>query len=225
MARRILPVSDDSAVAIVALAATLPFPPTAIGFIPDAWKATHGHVAEADLAIWAPATCNLTNAELYAGILHAFAQADDDVDTVDFANDELDLTGHAYATGDGPLRLTTTDTLPTGLELATDYWAIYVGANTIQLAASLEDALEGTAVEFDDVGVGTHTISDVATTQRLFWHSMGLLGHAADGAIGLTAIKARVETITLVPAARAYAISATISASTPSAALYPRVSL
>lgn len=94
--------------------------------------------------------------------------SDDDVDTVDFANNELDLAAHAYESGDGPLQLTTTDTLPTGLALLTNYWAIKKDDGTIQLASTFANAVAAvpTAVAFSDVGVGTHTISATATTTR-----------------------------------------------------------
>ncbi len=92
--------------------------------------------------------------------------ADDDVDTVDFANDELDVAAHAYTTGDGPMQLVTSDTLPTGLELATDYWIVVIDAGTIQLADTFAKAIAAvpTPVTFSDVGVGTHTIEDTETT-------------------------------------------------------------
>jgi len=94
--------------------------------------------------------------------------AADDVDVVDFANDELDVTGHAYVTGDGPVRLTTTGTLPTGLALDTDYWVIVIGVDTIQLAATFQDAINPVPVpvSFSDAGSGTHTINGTASTAR-----------------------------------------------------------
>lgn len=93
---------------------------------------------------------------------------DDDVDTVDFGNNELDLTAHAYETGDGPIQLTTTGTIPTGLALLTDYWIVVVNAGTIQLASTFANAINvsPTVVSFSDAGSGTHTIEDTATTTR-----------------------------------------------------------
>jgi len=94
--------------------------------------------------------------------------ADDVVETVTAGTDTLTLTAHAYLTGDGPVRLVTTGTLPTGLALATDYWIIKTGADTIKLAASFVSAIAAvpTPVDITDAGTGTHTIQDTTTTVR-----------------------------------------------------------
>jgi hypothetical protein len=59
-------------------------------------------------------------------------------------------------------QMTTTGGLPTGLSGGTDYWVIRVDANTFKLAASLSDALAGTAVDITTVGTGTHTFTPTA---------------------------------------------------------------
>jgi hypothetical protein len=93
---------------------------------------------------------------------------------VTVGTDSLTLTAHEFLTGDH-LQLTTTGTLPAGLALATDYWVIYTDANTIQLAASEDDAWAGTPVTITAAaGGGTHTTeyqgrtwsSDNATNPR-----------------------------------------------------------
>lgn len=71
----------------------------------------------------------------------------------------VNLTTHGLETGDGPIRLTTTDTLPAELAAATDYWVIKVAAGTFNLASSLANALAGTPVAFTDDGTGTHSIT------------------------------------------------------------------
>lgn len=73
---------------------------------------------------------------------------------------------HGLQLGDGPLRLTSSGTLPAGLALSTDYWVIPIDVDTFYLAASLADAYDGTQVDITGTGSGTHTLSDVATTQR-----------------------------------------------------------
>jgi hypothetical protein len=55
-------------------------------------------------------------------------------------------------------QLTTTDTLPAGLSLATDYYPVGVTADTFQLAASSG----GTPIVVTDAGVGTHTATNTA---------------------------------------------------------------
>ena len=148
--------------------------------------------------------------------------ADDDVDTTDFANNELDITGHATETGDGPIQTSTSDTLPTGLALLTNYFVIKKDANTIQLATSRANALAGTAVAFSDVGVGTHTIEDTATTTRLNWTSLGLLGQSDDGALVVLAADKRFsERVKHSPRFVAYSVTATISANNLTVKAYP----
>lgn len=66
---------------------------------------------------------------------------------------------HGMATGDGPLRLSTTGALPTGLAVATDYYAIVVSATVIKLATTLANALAGTAVDITAIGSGVTTIT------------------------------------------------------------------
>ena len=56
--------------------------------------------------------------------------------------------------------VSTTDTLPTGLSVDTDYWAIRQGATTIKVATSYLNAWSGTAVSITTgTGTGTHTIT------------------------------------------------------------------
>ena len=63
-------------------------------------------------------------------------------------------------------QLTTTGTLPAGLSLATDYFAIALSANTVQFATSLANALAGTEVTITDTGaddsVNTFTATSIA---------------------------------------------------------------
>lgn len=48
----------------------------------------------------------------------------------------LTIPSHPFNNGDGPVQLSTTGTMPGGLQAAKDYWVIVVDANTIQLATS-----------------------------------------------------------------------------------------
>lgn len=92
--------------------------------------------------------------------------SDDVIESVDAGADTMTLTAHAYETGDGPVQLTTTGTLPAGLALATDYWLEVVDPNTVKVAATFPDAMNGVAIDITDAGAGTHTISATATTRR-----------------------------------------------------------
>ena len=78
---------------------------------------------------------------------------------------------HGYKNG-LKVQLTTTTTLPAGLSLATDYYVIYLSANTFSLATSAALALAGTAIDITSTGTGTHTI----TPQALAGASVKLQG-------------------------------------------------
>jgi hypothetical protein len=75
--------------------------------------------------------------------------------------DIVTVVGHGYLTG-LVLRGTTTGTLPAGLALATDYFVIYIDADTFKLASSLVNAIAGTAVDITGTGTGTHTLTATA---------------------------------------------------------------
>lgn len=87
---------------------------------------------------------------------------------IDVDEDTIVIASHGLETGDGPVQLTTDDTLPAGLELVTDYWIVVVDANTIQLAASVADAMAKPAepIDITDTGIGEHVLADTTETQR-----------------------------------------------------------
>lgn len=68
---------------------------------------------------------------------------------------------HGFPTGLKGQASTTT-TLPAGLATTTDYFVIALDADTFSLAASLADALAGTAIDITDTGTGTHTFTPTA---------------------------------------------------------------
>ncbi len=78
--------------------------------------------------------------------------------TVTIGTDSILLTAHGYQTGDGPLQVDSTTTLPAGLAADTDYWIVRVDVNNIQFALSLGDAEAGIVVDITGTGTGTHTI-------------------------------------------------------------------
>ncbi len=91
----------------------------------------------------------------------------DTASTSTFVAGAMTAAAHGLLTGDGPFQLTTSAAdLPSGLTTGTDYWAIRLGADTLQLAESLEDALAGDFIDLVDAGSGTHTISDTDDTAR-----------------------------------------------------------
>ena len=214
-------------------ATSLPFPPVAgaVAYVPQ-WGDDVGNsiVRKVQLHLRGSETIAVTLAELIGGSLHAKVIADDAVDGVDITDNELDITTHAYFTGDGPLRLilTGTATVPGGLAVDTDYWVITRGANAISLALTLEDALNDVEIDLTSTGsdgTGARTLADTADTERITWEGYGLLGYAQDGAISLTAIRGyRVEFFHAQDVI-AYGLVGTLSAGNVSAEIAPVESL
>lgn len=77
------------------------------------------------------------------------------------AGNSVSIPTHGYFEGLKG-RLTTTGTLPAGVTTGVDYFIIVVDANTVQFAASLADALAGTAIDITDEGTGVHTFTATA---------------------------------------------------------------
>jgi hypothetical protein len=201
-------VSLATQIAIVTGADALPLPPVLWAYVSH-WTAVPPTV---DIDLWADSSVTCTGLEVVGAVPKPFALDDDDVDAVVHASNTLTITGHAYATGDGPVRLTTADTLPSGLAEDTDYWIGVVDANTVRLYASLEAVLsQADPVAFSDAGTGTHTIEDTAGTQRLRWLSHGLLGHQHDGAVELDESRGYAQRLSHRPRTLAYALVGTVS--------------
>jgi hypothetical protein len=202
------------------------FPPVYFGLV-TSWvrsAVNGGVIPEFDLSVWANAAVDLTDAQLYGGVLHALVNPDDTF--VGEADDEkLTAASHGLLTGDGPFQVSNSGgALPGGLVAATDYWIVKVDGNTFKLAASFADAMAGTTIALSTDGTGTQTLADTSATKRLHWHNYGLLGDAGDGDISLGAQLGYVQRVQHHPLAVAYALVATMSTSDPeavSAAAYP----
>lgn len=70
----------------------------------------------------------------------------------------VSLSAHGLSTG-SCIELTTTGTLPTNLSVNTNYYVIYVDANSFRLATSVANAIEGTAIDTSGGSQsGTHTL-------------------------------------------------------------------
>jgi hypothetical protein len=79
--------------------------------------------------------------------------------SVDAMADELDSVDHPFAHLDGPVRLSSTGSLPDGLSTGTDYWVIVRNSRSIALATTRNDAIANVAVEITSQGTGTHTVT------------------------------------------------------------------
>lgn len=70
-------------------------------------------------------------------------------------------TAHGFALG-LTVQYTTSNTLPTGISLATDYFVVPISSTTYKVATSLADAFTGTVVAYTDTGTGNQTATPVA---------------------------------------------------------------
>lgn len=77
--------------------------------------------------------------------------------TVNATTDQATCGTHGYSNGD-PIVVTSTTTLPDPLAESTEYYVIYVDANTFQFAETYGDAVDGTAINLTDTGTGTHSV-------------------------------------------------------------------
>lgn len=225
---RLKPQPESQRITIAAAQTALPFPPTVWGTFP-AWSQDQdprysSAIGAVELELWAAGAVDLTVAELLGGALEPLAFADVDLTSVDAGANTLTKNAHGLQTGDGPITASNAGgALPGGLAPATPYFVIRDGANTVKLASSRELALAGTAIDLTSAGTGTHTLS-AASSFRLHWLSLGLLGHAEDGAIALAAQRGYHKRVELPARVFVLAIAATLS--TPeavSAAAWPLV--
>lgn len=77
------------------------------------------------------------------------------------ATDVCTTAAHDFTTG-LKVQLTTSNILPAGLALATDYFVIVIDSSTYKLASSYANAIAGTNIDITSTGTGTHTITPVA---------------------------------------------------------------
>lgn len=77
--------------------------------------------------------------------------------TVNATTDQATCSSHGYSNGD-PIIVTSSTTLPAPLAESTEYYVIYVDADTFQFAATYGDAVDGTAINLTDTGTGTHSV-------------------------------------------------------------------
>lgn len=79
---------------------------------------------------------------------------------INTTTDVITETAHGMVTGNGPFRLSSTVTLPTGTGIAVDtnVWVIAPTADTYKLATSKANALALTAIDITAAGSGTHTL-------------------------------------------------------------------
>lgn len=101
--------------------------------------------------------------------------------TVKQTTDSIIIVGHGYNTGLA-VRLTTGGTLPVPLNVGVTYYIIKVDDDVIQLATTIENAGNGVAIELQDIGTGTGTVTPYGKTvvQWLGSANQGELDQAID---------------------------------------------
>src|SRR5690606_1450101 len=77
---------------------------------------------------------------------------------VSTSTDAISSTDHGYETG-LKVQVSSSNTLPTGLSVSTDYWVIKSDDNSFQLATSLANAIAGTEIDITGAGSGTLTVT------------------------------------------------------------------
>lgn len=133
--------------------------------------------------------------------------------------DTLLVPGHGLQTGDGPVQLSSTDTVPTGVVAGRDYWVIVQDVDRLQIATTFASALGDpeagkavSAVDLRDEGSGSITLACTSATRRAGEElvairrgyqrvSLQLRCHSADGtgANSATAILERVRSRSRLP--------------------------
>lgn len=80
--------------------------------------------------------------------------------TPDQATDQLGITAHGFFSGDGPVRLVTSGTVPAGLSTGVDYYLVRQDANNVKLTSTRANAITGIVDgTFTTNGTGTQQLS------------------------------------------------------------------
>jgi len=168
-----------------------------------------------EIDIECDASETITAAKLYGCRLGPVTIADD---TFTASGSTLTASSHALLDGDGPVRLTSSTTLPAGLSLLTDYFVEHLSSNTFALHSTRAGAIAGdtsTLITTTDAGTGTHTLADKQgnaslddNSRRFHFALIGDLNEAAS--VVLTAQTSYVERINHSPLNLYYVLVATV---------------
>lgn len=84
------------------------------------------------------------------------------------ASNTLHAPAHGLNAGDGPIQVESTGSVPTGTAVLTNYWAVPVDADHLQLANTFANAVASSPVTIpiSDAGTGTVTLVSTADTVR-----------------------------------------------------------
>ena len=114
-------------------------------------------IVVADLAARSQGTTEISSKK-YEARSSLVINATSETFTTDYASDNnLDI-ARVYTTGE-KVRVSTTGTLPSPLQIDTDYYVIYISDTEIRLSESLSNAFNSVEITLTDDGTGTHTIT------------------------------------------------------------------
>lgn len=87
---------------------------------------------------------------------------------VNTSTGELIVPAHGLVTGDGPLRVSSSGTWPTGLADGVDIWAVVTGPGTVKVAKTFQRAMapSPSTIALGSAGTGTITLDGTAATVR-----------------------------------------------------------
>lgn len=85
------------------------------------------------------------------------------------ASDSMTITGHGLSTGEGPVQVSSSGTLPSPLASTDLYYVGADDANTIRLYPTARDAVDDTnAIDLTDAGSGNVDLARSVTAQGVF---------------------------------------------------------
>ena len=105
------------------------------------------------------------------------------------------LNGASFLNATGvAVRFTTTDTLPSGLAVDTDYFLIYSSTKNYKVATNYGNADDGTEIDITDAGTGVHTIIVTYPDNIRFFtkNNSGTFGLDTDGNVWLMGTSPRL---------------------------------
>src|SRR5262249_37742689 len=94
------------------------------------------------------------------------------------SSDLIQIMSHGLTTGQGPVMVSSSGTLPGGLSASTAYYIISANSNNIKLATSKANATAGTAVNITSVGTSNATLTITGVSQAT--DTLFILSHLAN---------------------------------------------
>jgi hypothetical protein len=218
-----------TAVTVCSAATSLPFLPTSYADV-SAWRQGLANgfgqgYPYVELELTGSAAIAATALRIRGLVLDALTVSATNFTTTHGA-ETITSSTHGLKTGDGPIRLTNSGgALPAGYAADTDYYVIYVDADTIKLATTRANAYAGTAVAITGDGTGTHTYagytSGTTVCQRGKWLNFGLIGELGDGAVALVVEGGYLTRFNHSPRVVGYALVGTLDTGNVTATVRP----